>query len=220
MSSQIRRSSALRQTLVSRLSCLCLLPLLTSVAIAQQASIVKVQEDWEFVLNEPDPTLSAPQINMVMSPDNDIAHCYFAFEINHASSPDFEAGGMQTQHWHDLEIQARSRGPSLEILYNDGEVVRWTQQLSVSDGQLSFEILNGTSQTWGNFGGQGYLKQQVAIENHSLANYSPAQSIKYSGVGFAGNRVYSLTLKRVRWYTSDGLVWQYDTPVVIHTATE
>ena len=62
------------------------------------------------------------------------------------------------------------------------------------------------------FGGQGYLQSSLPTNLTSLNEYNPKLSVLNSGVGFAANRVTSLTLKAVRGVTSDGQVLQ-DTTV-------
>ena len=100
----------------------------------------------------------------------------------------------------------------------EGEVVTWTQAMSYEDGILSFEITNGHSATWGNFGGEGYLKSAAQeTEITTLSQYSPATSVSNSGVGFAGNRVASLVLKRARLIMSDGTVLEDNTARSAHS---
>ncbi|MEZ6119623.1 MAG: hypothetical protein R3C28_24070 [Pirellulaceae bacterium] len=60
--------------------------------------------------------------------------------------------------------------------------------MSVESGQLTFEIRDGSSETWSSFGGQGYLKIQIAQGYNSLNDYDPRTSITESGIGFSGNR--------------------------------
>jgi hypothetical protein len=48
----------------------------------------------------------------------------------------------------------------------------------------------------------------LAASFANLNAYSPDVSISNSGVSFAPNRVQSLTLNCVRYYTSDGQVFQ------------
>jgi hypothetical protein len=108
------------------------------------------------------------------------------------------------------------RFPNGAVLSQPGETVRWTLSMQLADGLLTFEVINGTSATWGNFGGQGYLKASVASTLDSLAGYSPAVSVQHSGVSYAANRVQSLVLKRVRYYTASGEQTEDGTARVVH----
>jgi hypothetical protein len=86
----------------------------------------------------------------------------------------------------------------------------------VNDGNVTFEITNGSSATWGEFGSDGYLKVTVESEISNLNRYHPKFSVEQSGVGYAGNRVESLTLKEVRLIMSSGTVLRDTTPRVVH----
>jgi len=81
---------------------------------------------------------------------------------------------------------------------------------------LQFEIINGSSATWGNFGGQGYLRANVATNLADLNQYTPQLSVDNSGVGYAANRVHSLVLKKVRLVTATGQVFEDATARVVH----
>jgi len=102
------------------------------------------------------------------------------------------------------------------VFAHAGEMVRWTQSLEIVDGALVMEITDGSSTTWGSFGGQGYLKATVDITLADLNAYDPSVSVANSGVGYAGNRVESLVLRRVRMTTSAGDVLEDDTARSVH----
>ena len=175
------------------------------VATAQSPpTIVRVEEDWELVIGQPDPDSDAPQVTCVISPCGNTGSLHATFELNQQSLPTFTAGGLQLQVWEG-EAPVSNRGfPNDAVLAQPGETVRWTQGMELDDGSLGFEITNGSSTTWGNFGGQGYLKASVNTTLTSLDAYDPAVSVENSGVNYAANRVQSLVLKRVRVYTSAG----------------
>jgi hypothetical protein len=166
--------------------------------------IVRIEEDWELVLGEPDVANVAPQVTTTLSPTGDLNGYYVAFELNHQSQPDFAPGGLQLQLWNGEEYVSSHKRPGAECLAHQGEIVRWTQTAAVEEGGLAFEITHGSSTTWGDFGGQGYLKAFIAGGVGNLNEYRSAVSVANSGVGFAGNRVVSLTLKRVRAFLADG----------------
>ena len=59
-----------------------------------------------------------------------------------------------------------------------GETITWTQRLSLSAGSLSFNVVNGQSTTWGQFGqGQGNLGLSVSSTLADLGGYKPDYSI-------------------------------------------
>lgn len=190
---------------------------LTNSAFAQApVSIEKVEEDWELVVGTPDPNSSGPQITCSIAPVADDDSLYATFELNHRTQPAFERGGLQLQTWSSSFNLDSNPYPQNQIMSTTGETVTWTQSMRLSGETLTFEINNGNSTTWGNFGGQGYMRSSHVSGLSNLNNYSPADSVANSGVGFAGNRVQSLTLKRVRYYTTDGQVISDEQPHTVH----
>ena len=179
---------------------------------AEAADALWVEETWQLSTGEPDPDSSAPQVTMVMSPHINTDHEYFVFTLNHHIYPHFVPGGMQIQHWVGEEACAVI-GPKEGCLNTNYETVTWTQRLSVENGTLSFEIKDGTSSTWGSFGGNGQFKKSVSTSLTTLNTYQAGISITESGVNFAGNRVSSLVLTRLRWGLSDGSVYEMTAPI-------
>jgi hypothetical protein len=187
-----------------------------SVGFGQNGfDIVKVEEDWVLIVETPDPLQDAPQVSTWMSPSSSMDGAHFGVELNHAQRPEYEGGGFQTKAMIDAEQTDDRLGHQGENLAFPGETIRWTQSLSIEGGQLAFRIKSGTSQTWGNFGGSATeVKLSTALPN--LNQYSPALSADSSGVGFASNRVASLKLAKVRVFTSQGGVseFNYDREIV------
>ncbi|MCA9145747.1 MAG: hypothetical protein H6823_25525 [Planctomycetaceae bacterium] len=184
---------------------------------SEPISVVGIEEDWELVVESPDPNSTAPQVSCTISPLSHVDSIHAAFELNHQSQPEFTAGGLQLQVWNDEQPLSSRKFPNTGVLSHDNEVVRWTQSLTLDDGTLTFEISNGTSTTWGQFGGQGYLKASLSTNLVSLNGYDPAVSVQNSGVAYAGNRVTKLVLKRVRATLSTGEVIEDPTERFVHT---
>ena len=151
---------------------------------------------------------------MFMSPTDNLAGDYFAFTLNHWIYPDFQPGGYQVQRWDGADCVARTNGYKTSQLHHDEEVITWVQRLSIVDGVVKFQVLSGDSETWGGFGGEG-LAVHVATNLTRLNGYRPGISIDQSGIGFAGNRVSSLTLQKIRWKTADGAVHEMVAPIDI-----
>jgi hypothetical protein len=186
-------------------------------AVAQDATVVRVEEDWELVVGDPDPATSTPQVICIISPQGDTNGVYGAFELNARSIPTFEAGGLQLQVWDDEVELSNRQHPIGLLLQQSDETVTWTQSMAVDEGALTFDISGGTSSTWGAFGGVGVLRAVVETSLENLDSYDPAVSVANSGVSYAANRVTSLTLKRVRYYMSDDQVIEDDTERVVHS---
>jgi hypothetical protein len=196
------------------------------VASAQSSpTIIRVEEDWEMVVGQPDSTTGSPQVLCVISPVDHVAALHGSLELNHHNTfesvdgtPTFEPGGMQFEVW-DGETPMRERKfPVQAVLSTPGEVITWTQSMELSNNKLTFDITNGTSSTWGSFGAEGYLKPYPVSTNLTdLNGYSPDVSVQNSEVIYAANRVQSLVLKRVRVYTSTGEIIEDSTPRVVHS---
>jgi hypothetical protein len=175
-------------------------------AFAQETpTIVRVEEDWELVVATPDANSTAPQVTCAIYPFSG-SSLFATLELNHQSQPDFVPGGMQLVVWNDeFPIDTR-KFPQTSTMSTSSETVRWTQVMSLEGGNLVFEVVNGSSQTWDAFGGQGYLRSTVSTELSNLNTYTPTASVGDSGVGYAANRVTLLRLKTVRLVTSEGEV--------------
>jgi len=191
------------------------LPLVgTAPAAADTPKILQIEEHWELAIGEPDPQVSAPQATMVMSPTADLDGQYFIFTINHRSVPAYEPGGMQLQLWNgdeSVDSESHSAGP----LDQTNDVVAWVQRLKVENGTLSFEVVDGSSDAWGNFGGNGSLAFTTPTSLDSLNGYRPGISLSESQVGYAGNRVQQLLLKKLVWVTDDGETHELHAPIDI-----
>lgn len=181
-------------------------------ATAQAIDIVAIEEFWELNVGEPDAQRSAPQVTMVTSPVGSLDGVYFLFALNHRSHPEWAPGGMQVQLWNGGELVASHASHEEDALQQTNELVRWVQRTELKNGQLTFKIHSGESDSWGSFGGDG-LKFSFASDLHNLNGYLPAVAIEESGVNFAGNRVRSLTLTKLRWTDSGGQVYELNAPI-------
>lgn len=179
-------------------------------------SIVAVEEDWELTVKSPDQNSAGPQVTCTISPYANVDFGNATFELNHQSQPQFVAGGIQLQTWADENPIASRKFPKDEVLHHDDEVVTWTQRMQIDDaGVVTFEIVNGASQSWGSFGGQGYLKSSLNTSLSDLNAYHPSNSAANSGVSYGANLVTSLTLKRVRIQWSDGTSSEYSNAITV-----
>jgi hypothetical protein len=194
-----------------------LLPMLilaaaASSADAQSPVITRVEQDWELVVTSPDPVNDAPQMVCVISPVGHVHSLYAAFELNQRTQPDFSPGGLQLQIW-DGETMLRARSSLDNVLSQNNETITWTQKMQLVDGQLIVEIADGSSATWGAFGGALRLTVNTGLSN--LNGYESNVSVANSGVGYGGNRVQSLVLKRTRFITDAGQTLEDSVPKTV-----
>lgn len=178
--------------------------------------IVRVEEDWEMVVSQPDPDTDGPQITCIISPAGGTAGIHANFDINLRSLPHFAPGGLEMQLWYGECPIYQSESHHTAVMSTPGEIVRWTQSMHVDGGLLVFEVLSGSSTTWGSFGGLSHLRVMFPTAMDELSGYSPDASVANSGIGYAGNRVESLVLRRVRLITAQGEVHEDDMPRYVH----
>jgi hypothetical protein len=152
-----------------------------------------------------------------MSPSSDANCQYFALSLNFRTQPDYAPGGMQLSVFHDESLASFVHAPIEDLLSHGAETVRWTQTMELNQGTVTFDITDGTSSSWGSFGGSGWLRQSIYTGRPNLNGYRPTVSLSESEIGYAGNRVASLTLKRIRWYASNGKVYEVNAPFDIDT---
>jgi len=181
------------------------------------ADVVEIEEHWQLQVGGPDSVKSSPQVTMVMSPKSHLDGEFFVLTLNHRSYPDFTAGGIQVQRWCGEECIAAKDSPAMQALNRNDETISWVQRISLTDELLTFEVLSGASQSWGAFGASGKLKLSKETNLARLNSYKPAISLGESGIGYAGNRVSSLTLTKLRWKTADGNYHEMVAPIDIDT---
>lgn len=197
-------------------SCVVFMNAANCPALDESSQVVRVEEDWEMVADTPEPDNDAPQVTCVIAPYASMDSLHAAFTLNHQSQPEYVAGGLQLQIWNDETPLTANNFPNAGTMTQSGETVTWTQAMDLQEGRLTFEIINGNSTTWGQFGGQGYLKAEVDTTLANLNQYSPSVSVNNSGISYASNRVQSLALKRVRLILSTGEIVEDNTVRTVH----
>lgn len=178
-------------------------------------AVMRVEEDWQVVLNEPEADLQAPQFHSIMSPVGNSDELHFQVSWNYREELDFAPGGLQLVAWNGEHLLT-ARDVRSDALSHSAETIRWTQGLRVAEGRLLFEVKNGSSATWGSFGGaEAQLVSPVALAN--LNGYRPQVSATSSWISYGANRVDELRINEVRWYDGEGrLVARSTTPIVVY----
>jgi hypothetical protein len=168
----------------------------------------QVQEDWEVVIGNPNPTEGGPQIATGMSPVSDDSSPSFVLNLNYRDFPSFDAGGMQVQIWNGDQMLSADPGKGTAQCNTSGESISWTQTMKLSSGKISLAIDSGKSTTWGKFGqgNQLSVSGSFATSLTSFANHSPETSVANSGVPWQRNCVTSMKLVKVRYYLGGKLV--------------
>lgn len=187
----------------------------SAVADGSTGQTVRVEEDWYIKIGTPDPDYDSPQITTVIAPSWTLWGKYAVFDLNCATQPGFSSGGVQIQLWQDDAIIQTASNTDWSSMHMVDEEIRYTSAMSVSNGNVVFEILNGSSESWGTFG-NGELKLQAPTWRDHLNGYDPNFTTYNSRIGFASHRVRRFILERVRYFTADGLQSTQDTPRVLH----
>lgn len=178
---------------------------------SSQTPIVRIEEDWELKLSQPEPELDAPQITMEMSPFGDDSDLLLQIDFNHATYPQFAKGGYQVRAGIGANWLGSVRHFDGQSLINDSETVSWTQAVQQTESGFVFGISGGSSISWGPIGGADTFVSFSFGDagSSSLASYTPEDSVVQSGIIYAKNRVQWLRLKRVRLFDADGNVAEY-----------
>lgn len=178
-----------------------------SLLEASDPSIVRIEEDWELLVTTPETSSNSPQVTCAMSADATDESDYMSFELNYQSQPSYAIGGLHLHAWAGDYLRGSTHTQSERPVQDSDEQISWTQCMAVSDGQLTYEITNGVSTTWGSFG-TGELKLIVPTDRTDLHNYRVEWSLSGSGVGFGANRVSAFRLTKARFFTDTGVVYE------------
>jgi hypothetical protein len=177
--------------------------------------IMRVEQDWEVVLNQPDEGVDAPQFHTVISPFAELDSLYLQICWNYREQPQFMPGGLQLIAWNG-EYYAGTRNCREDKFSTTAETITWTQAMETTGSTLTLEIKNGSSTTWGSFGGpETSLSGAVCVPN--LNDYRTGTSVSNSWISYGANRVNVLRITEVRRYDEEGnLVFHDQTPRVVY----
>lgn len=189
-------------------------------ARAGEQDVMRVEQDWEVVLNEPDRDVDAPQFHTVISPYSDLDSFHLQISWNYRESELFSGGGMQLRAWCG-EFPAGSKSYRDDKLSTTAETISWSQAMRIDGcGNLTFSVDNGSSITWGSFGGTDATSltgQTGRVVLPNLNSYTTATSVENSWITYGANRVDEIRIKEVRRYNSEGVLLSRDTtPKVIY----
>jgi hypothetical protein len=159
--------------------------------------VVRIEQDWELIVNEPDDDTASPQVATQMNLDAS-GESFAIFAINFQQVPSFWPGGMEIQLWDGEEVIDVDAFAAYE-LSQINESIRWTQVLEIKDGKIRFYVKDGNSESFGSFGGTSFAVDRPT----NLANLDQFQvedTLKNSGVLLGANRVNRLVLKETRFF--------------------
>ena len=184
-------------------------------------NVMRVEEDWEVVLNYPDSDVEAPQFHTVISPFAHVDSFHLQITWNYREETDFAGGGMQLRAWNG-EFAAGSKSYREDKLSTTAETITWSQTMNLdANGTLTFAVENGSSSTWGAFGGTSATSLTGKVLMPTLNDYSTATSVKNSWITYGANRVDEIRINEVRRYNAAGVLLSRDTtPRIVYQPTE
>lgn len=174
--------------------------------------VIRVEEDWTLVLNEPDNAVDSPQFHTVMSPDNHLESYYAQVTWNYKQQPDFTSGGLELSAC-DGEEALRSRSVETRQLSTSAETITWSQSLETDGTALKFTVFNGNGSTWGTFGKDMTIDMDAYLP--LLNAYNSYVSQENSCITYGTNRVDLLMITQVRRYGVSGLLSTDNTPRIV-----
>lgn len=232
----MQRSFAfINRTVLLTTATVCCLAFSTPAAMGQAGTggedplagvdIVKVEEDWSLDIANPEPAADCPQVVTVFGPADPSAGTHAILELNHGTLPDYGEGGMQLQAWYgDYLIGYHSQFAPAELNFAI-EQVTYTTATRVRDGMLHLYVKNGSSLTWGPFGGWESMRISMSTWRTDLNDWDAQNSINHSRVAYGANRVNNFVRTAVRYYIADEignseLYYTDDTDVYVHRLVE
>lgn len=175
--------------------------LLIAAPVFAQGNVTAIEEDWQLIIDTPNASRSSPQLNCLISTTGNTLSVYAVLLINQHAS---KGGSLELQLWNGPTLLDSSNLGSYESFGTPGEKIEWTTRMELANnGVLTVQILNGTSTTWGKFGGKTELVVSKQTSLQDLNAYDPNVTTDASGVEYGNSRVSKLTLRKLRVYTGN-----------------
>ena len=179
---------------------------LTLGAAFPNAAPDRVEEDWQLVLDTPDPNTNCPQVLTSMAPTGVDTDPNIVFKVNYRDQPNYQSGGLSAQVWQSKQFVSNSDQGSAQC-NTTSETITWSQRMSLSGGNLNFKVFSGNSTTWGQFGvNDTDLAVSTTSSTGDLSGYSPTNSVTKAGATYGADRVNTMTLLQVRYYQGSTLL--------------
>lgn len=177
--------------------------------------LIRIEEDWVALIAEPDPSTSSPQILNVISPSQSTTEVFGLIQVNHRDQPAFSDGGLQVQVRRGSGLLGTAQSNRTATLSRSNDSLKYTVAMELTENGIRFELLNGTSRTWGRFA-QTPVTVTVSDETSTLEHYSPEFSTENTCVNLGAHRVELLYLNTTRYTFDNGDVVTDGTDRVLH----
>lgn len=177
--------------------------------------LIRVEEDWVALIAEPDPSTSSPQILNVISPTQSASEVFGLIQVNHRDQPTFNEGGLQVQVRRGSGLIGTAQSSRTATLSRSNDSLKYTVAMQLTETGIRFELLNGTSRTWGRFA-QSPVTVTVTEDSPTLEHYTPEFSTENTCVNLGAHRVELLYMNTTRRTFDNGDVVTDTTDRVLH----
>lgn len=177
------------------------------IALAADSDCVRIEEDWLIEVASPDLLKNSPELVTSISPEPGNSQPVAALLINHRTFPSYAPGGVQLQVWQGGHLLDCDSYPELRQLDLQDETISFTFVMSIEDSNLTYQIINAGSETFGDF---GTLTVTAPRRVDSLDRYRPDDSVARSTVNVGTQRLSKYVLKSVRWFGRETLLQTED----------
>lgn len=187
----------------------------TTYADDSERRLVRIEEDWVALIAEPDPSTSSPQILNVIAPSQSTTGVFGLIQVNHRDQPTFNEGGLQVQVRRGSGLIGAAQSNRTATLSRTNDSLKYTVAMQLTETGIRFELLNGTSRTWGRFA-QSPVAVTVTDGESTLEDYTPEFSTENTCVNLGAHRVELLYLNTIRRTFDNGDVVTDTTDRVLH----
>lgn len=204
-----------------RLVSFCLVSVLLNGANAHaEDPVVRVEIDWELLIDQPDLNNASPSISFAIAAGNNLDGLHGLFTVNYSESNGFQAGGFENQIWNGRSRLKTRKTTNTEVLSTPGEVIRFTHVMlyDSANSRIYFDVQNFSSTTWGVWSANFVTQYKDVAGYAGLDQFSPIVSMNNSGVIEGKNRVSYILLRRVRQTTASGATVSTEINKYIHQA--
>lgn len=177
---------------------------------------VRIEQDWDFVVDTPDATQGAPQISIQLEPypNSPVGGVLL---LNYQDTPDVQAGGYQLQLWNgttNVALLTRDAGVKLATR---NEKISFTLFMELKEGNLNFGISSASFRTWSNLPSGGVKISTPYTALTSFTNYYQTNdTLSESGIMLGPTNVKSLKLSTVRKIDATGAADVENPPVPVY----
>lgn len=178
-------------------------------------TLIRIEEDWVALVDEPDVNISSPQICNIISPTRSLNGPVGQIQINHRGYPSFEEGGLQVQGLVGGETVSAMSSGRTAVLARSSDNLRYTVTLELAEEGYVFGIRNVRSRTWGSFASRG-IRTSVHCDDTTLDAYSPDVSIENSVVNLGAHRIKIHYITAIRRTYQDGHTETDETDRISH----